>query len=123
MDGFSSSARIKVIASTNRIDQLDPALVRSNRFDRKIECPLPGAAGRTQILQVHSAKMRLGPDVDLSEVSRACAGFAGAQLRQVCVEAGVACMRRNGKAVEMRDFMDGVAVVMNRVGGDQGGYL
>lgn len=59
MDGFIANSSIKVIASTNRVDSLDPALVRSNRFDRKIECPLPNLVGRIQILKIHSAKMKL----------------------------------------------------------------
>lgn len=63
MDGFISNSQIKVIASTNRIDSLDPALVRSNRFDRKIECPLPNVQGRTKILEIHSKKMKIGPEV------------------------------------------------------------
>lgn len=122
MDGFISNSRIKVIASTNRIDQLDPALVRSNRFDRKIECPLPNLAGRVQILQIHAARMRLGPEVQLVEVAKSCDQFSGAQLKQVCVEAGMSCLRRNGQSVEMRDFMDGVIMVLNRSKEDHG-YL
>lgn len=72
MDGFISNNRIKVIASTNRVDQLDPALVRSNRFDRKIECTVPNQSGRVKILEIHSAKMKLASETSLEEVAKAC---------------------------------------------------
>jgi len=122
MDGFISNSRIKVIASTNRVDALDPALVRSNRFDRKIECPLPNLAGRVQILKIHSSKMTLQAGIDLQEVGKATDGFSGAQLKGVCVEAGMCCLRRKGREVEMRDFMDGIAVVANKKAAEEG-YL
>jgi 26S proteasome regulatory subunit T5 len=65
LDGFSSSANIKVIAATNRIDILDPALLRSGRLDRKIEFPLPNEEARARILQIHSRKMNVSPGESL----------------------------------------------------------
>lgn len=124
MDGFISNSHIKVVASTNRIDALDPALVRSNRFDRKIECPLPNITGRVQILKIHSKKMTLDDGILLEEVAKACEGFSGAQIKAVCVEAGMTCLRRRGRCVQMRDFMDGIAMVANKKNQDAlGAYL
>lgn len=86
LDGFSSDDRIKVIAATNRIDILDPALLRSGRLDRKIEFPLPNEEARARILQIHSRKMNVSKDVNFEELSRCCDEFNGAQCKAVCVE-------------------------------------
>merc|ERR1711879_913959 len=83
LDGFSSDTRIKVIAATNRPDILDPALLRSGRIDRKVECPLPNEQSRERIL-----RMNVNPDVNFQELARSTEDFNGAQLKAVCVEAG-----------------------------------
>jgi 26S proteasome regulatory subunit T5 len=70
LDGFSANTSVKVIAATNRIDILDPALLRSGRLDRKIEFPLPNEEARVRILQIHSRKMNVSPDVNFQELSR-----------------------------------------------------
>jgi 26S proteasome regulatory subunit T5 len=96
LDGFSSDDRIKVIAATNRPDILDPALLRSGRLDRKIEFPLPNEQSRAQILQIHSRKMNVSKkDVNFGELARSTEDFNGAQLKAVCVEAGMVALRRN----------------------------
>lgn len=92
LDGFSSNADIKVIAATNRVDILDPALLRSGRLDRKIEFPHPNEEARARIMQIHSRKMNVSPDVNYEELSRSTDDFNGAQCKAVCVEA-VSCMR------------------------------
>jgi hypothetical protein len=79
----------QVIAATNRIDTLDPALLRSGRLDRKIEFPLPNEEGRARIMQIHSRKMSVSPDVNFEELARCCDEFNGAQCKAVCVEAGM----------------------------------
>src|SRR3954466_11947374 len=94
LDGFASDDRIKVLAATNRVDVLDPALLRSGRLDRKIEFPLPNEEARAQILKIHSRKMNLGTDVNFEELSRNCEDFNGAQCKAVCVEAGMIALRR-----------------------------
>jgi len=86
LDGFNSTYDIKVIAATNRVDILDPALLRSGRFDRKIELPHPNEEARARIMQIHSRKMKT-LDVNFEELSRSTDGFNGAQCKAVCVEA------------------------------------
>ncbi|KAL2490170.1 26S protease regulatory subunit 6AA [Abeliophyllum distichum] len=95
LDGFSSDDRIKVIAATNRADILDPALMRSGRLDRKIEFPHPTEEARARILQIHSRKMNVHPDVNFEELARSTDDFNGAQLKAVCVEAGMLALRRD----------------------------
>ncbi|CAJ0762940.1 6866_t:CDS:2 [Entrophospora sp. SA101] len=108
LDGFSSDERIKVIAATNRIDILDPALLRSGRLDRKIEFPLPNEEARARILQIHSRKMTVGSDVNFDELARCCDEFNGAQCKAVCVEAGMLALRRGATELSHEDFMDEV---------------
>ncbi|KAJ1970745.1 26S proteasome regulatory subunit 6A [Dimargaris xerosporica] len=111
LDGFGSDDRIKVIAATNRIDILDPALLRSGRLDRKIEFPLPNEEARARILQIHSRKMNVGTDVNFEELSRCCDEFNGAQCKAVCVEAGMIALRRSATQLCHEDFMEGIQEV------------
>ncbi|TQE05148.1 hypothetical protein C1H46_009300 [Malus baccata] len=111
LDGFSSDDRIKVIAATNRADILDPALVRSGRLDRKIELPHPTEEARARILQIHSRKMNVHPDVNFEELARSTDDFNGAQLKAVCVEAGMLALRRDATEVNHEDFNEGIIQV------------
>ncbi|KAJ3215724.1 26S proteasome regulatory subunit 6A [Clydaea vesicula] len=111
LDGFSSDDRIKVIAATNRIDILDPALLRSGRLDRKVEFPLPNEEGRARIMQIHSRKMTVNPDVNFEELSRCCDEFNGAQCKAICVEAGMIALRRGASEIQHEDFMEGIQEV------------
>jgi 26S proteasome regulatory subunit T5 len=110
LDGFSSSDDIKVIAATNRIDILDPALLRSGRLDRKIEFPLPNEEARKHILSIHSRNMNT-VNVNYDELARSTNDFNGAQLKAVCVEAGMCALRRGAPTVTHDDFMEGIAQV------------
>mmetsp|Transcript_12305 Transcript_12305/g.19414 ORF Transcript_12305/g.19414 Transcript_12305/m.19414 type:complete len:131 (+) Transcript_12305:918-1310(+) len=111
LDGFTSNDDVKVIAATNRIDILDPALLRSGRIDRKIEFPLPNEEARARILVIHSRKMKYSPDVNFDELSRCTQDFNGAQLKAVCVEAGMLALRRNAKELQHEDFVEGIGAV------------
>ncbi|KAL9261903.1 26S proteasome regulatory subunit 6A homolog A-like protein [Drosera capensis] len=93
LDGFSSDERIKVIAATNRADILDPALMRSGRLDRKIEFPHPTEEARARILQIHSRKMNVHPDVNFEELAQSTDDCNGAELKAVCVEASMLALR------------------------------
>merc|ERR1719240_2131232 len=107
LDGFSSNDKIKVIAATNRPDTLDPALLRSGRLDRKIELPWPSEAARARIMQIHSRKMNVDKeDVNFEEIARCCEDFNGAQMKAICVEAGMLALRRESTAVKHEDFME-----------------
>jgi len=111
LDGFSSDVSIKVIAATNRPDILDPALMRSGRLDRKIEFPHPNEDSRAQILKIHSRKMNVNPDVNYEELGRSTDDFNAAQLKAVCVEAGMLALRRDGTEVNHEDFAEGIIQV------------
>jgi proteasome regulatory subunit len=112
MDGFRTRGDIKIIAATNRIDILDPALLRPGRFDRIIEIPMPSADGRLKILEIHAQKMRKGPDVDLEEIARATEEASGADLKAIVVEAGMNALRRNATSVCREDFEKAVGKVL-----------
>src|SRR5271154_1575934 len=111
LDGFSSDERIKVIAATNRIDILDPALLRSGRLDRKIEFPLPNEEARAQILCIHSRKMTVDEGVNWAELARSTDEFGGAQLKAVCVEAGMIALRKGQNSIGHEHYVDAVAEV------------
>eukprot|EP01111_Echinosteliopsis_oligospora_P003019 TRINITY_DN1485_c0_g1_i1.p1 TRINITY_DN1485_c0_g1~~TRINITY_DN1485_c0_g1_i1.p1 ORF type:complete len:429 (-),score=165.92 TRINITY_DN1485_c0_g1_i1:71-1357(-) len=111
LDGFSSTAGIKVIAATNRIDILDPALLRAGRLDRKIEFPLPNEEARDRILRIHSRKMNTSDKVNFEELARSSEDFNGAQLKAVCVEAGMIALRRGATELNHNDFVEGIAEV------------
>jgi len=111
LDGFTSNEMIKVIAATNRPDVLDPALLRSGRLDRKIELPHPTEDARAHILKIHSRKMNVGGDVVFEELARSCDDFNGAQLKAVCVEAGMLALRNERSEISHEDFVEGITVV------------
>ena len=103
MDGFSVNEGIIVMAATNRVDILDPAILRPGRFDRKIVVGRPDVKGRLEILNVHSAKKPLGDDVDLDSLSRTTAGFTGADLENLLNEAAINAARDGRKFISNDD--------------------
>lgn len=103
MDGFGVNEGIIVMAATNRIDILDPAILRPGRFDRKIVVGRPDVQGRLEILQVHAAKKPLGDDVDLEKLARTSAGFTGADLENVLNEAAIGAARKKSKYITNAD--------------------
>jgi ATP-dependent 26S proteasome regulatory subunit len=111
LDGFASDDRIKVIAATNRVDVLDPALLRSGRLDRKIEFPLPNEEARAQILKIHSRKMKVDPAVNWGELARSTDEFGGAMLKAVCVEAGMIALRMGKNKIGHEHYVDAIAEV------------
>jgi proteasome regulatory subunit len=105
LDGFDARGEVKIVAATNRIDLLDPALMRPGRFDRIIEIPMPDAEGRKEILKIHTRNMKL-ENVDLDEFVEMTSGLSGADLKAIVTEAGMFVIRRKGRAVTMQDFKD-----------------
>jgi proteasome regulatory subunit len=105
LDGFDARGDVKIVAATNRIDLLDPALLRPGRFDRIIEIPSPDAQGRTEIFKIHTRNMKLD-NVDIDELVEITDGLSGAELKAIVSEAGMFVIRRKGKAVTMQDFKD-----------------
>jgi cell division protease FtsH len=104
MDGFESNDGVILIASTNRPDVLDPALLRPGRFDRRVVVSRPDVRGREGILKVHTRKIPLGEDVDISVIARGTPGFTGADLANLVNEAALNAARYNKKVVAMFDF-------------------
>jgi len=104
MDGFESNDGVILIASTNRPDVLDPALLRPGRFDRRVVVSRPDVRGREGILKVHTRKIPLGEDVDISVIARGTPGFTGADLANLVNEAALNAARYNKKVVAMSDF-------------------
>ncbi len=104
MDGFSSSENVIVIAATNRVDVLDPALLRPGRFDRQVVVNLPDVHGREQILAVHARKIKMDPGVNLTPVARATPGFSGAELANLINEAALIAARKNLNCVTQAEL-------------------
>ena len=104
MDGFESSEGVILIAATNRPDVLDPALLRPGRFDRRVVVNKPDVNGRRQILEVHTRKTPIGPDVDLEKIARGTPGFSGADLENLVNEAALVAARTDEKFLDMEAF-------------------
>lgn len=104
MDGFETSDQVIVIAATNRVDVLDPALIRPGRFDRQVFVPFPDVQGRYEILKVHARKITMGPNVDLRRLARATPMFTGAELAAIINEAAILATMANKDFVEMDDL-------------------
>jgi 26S proteasome regulatory subunit T4 len=105
IDGFDELGRVKVIMATNRPDVLDPALLRPGRLDRKIEIPLPNESGRVDILKIHSKPMTKKGEIEYESLGKITDGFNGADLRNVCTEAGMFAIREQREYVIQEDFM------------------
>lgn len=106
MDGFEPSGQVKIIAATNRIDLLDPALLRPGRFDRVIEIPIPDEKAREDILKIHTRHMNLADDVDMTKLARMADGLSGADLKIIVKEAGMFVLRRRGEQITMKDMTE-----------------
>jgi len=105
MDGFDELGKVKMIMATNRPDVLDPALLRPGRLDRKIEIPLPNEAGRLDIIKIHAGPITKHGDIDYESIVKLSDGFNGADLRNVCTEAGMFAIRAERDYVVNEDFM------------------
>ena len=112
LDGFDTTEGVILIAATNRPDVLDPALLRPGRFDRHIVVPIPDIKGREEILKVHTRRIKLASDVDLSIVAQRTPGFVGADLANLVNEAALLASRKNKDAVDMFDFDEAIEKVM-----------
>ena len=111
LDGFKERGDVKIIGATNRIDILDPALLRPGRFDRIIEIPEPDRDGRESILKIHTRRMNLSEDVNLGDVANLTEGMKGADLSSICTEAGMFAIREERSTVTYSDFLKAIAKV------------
>lgn len=114
LDGFEPAQNIKVLMATNRIDVLDPALLRPGRIDRKIEFPAPNETARLGILKIHSRKMNLSRNLNLMKIAFRMKGSSGADMKGVCTEAGMFAIRERRIHVTQEDFEMAVVKVMSK---------
>jgi len=108
LDGFEELGKVKVIMATNRPDILDPALLRPGRLDRKVEIPIPNEAARLDIIKIHSSKLRKKDDIDYDAIVKLSEDFNGADLRNICTEAGMFAIRADRDYIIQEDFMKAV---------------
>ena len=112
MDGFEKNDAVVLIAATNRVDVLDPALLRPGRFDRQIVVDAPDVRGREKILEVHSKNKPIGPDVDLPRIAKLTAGMTGADLMNLMNEAALLTARRNKQQISMAEVNESMERLM-----------
>ena len=122
MDGFDNRGDVRIMAATNRVDMLDPALLRPGRFDRILEIPLPDEKARLEILRIHTARMHLA-GVDLSRMVSATEHCTGADLQAICREAGMIAVRREADSVSQQDFADALQKVRHKISQDDRMFL
>jgi len=125
LDGFDSKSDVKVIMATNRIESLDPALIRPGRIDRKIEIPLPDEKTKRRIFNIHSKRMTLSDDVNFDELIMAKDDLSGADIKAMCTEAGLMALRMRRMKVTAEDFRKSKENVLYRKkeGTHEGLYL
>jgi proteasome regulatory subunit len=114
LDGFTDRGNVRIMAATNRIDMLDPAILRPGRFDRIIEVPLPDERGRDAIFKIHTRKMTMEPDVDMNEVVADTEGTSGADIKSIVTEAGMFAIRRRARSVCKNDFDQAIEKVLKK---------
>lgn len=118
LDGFDERGDIKVIMATNRIEALDPALLRPGRIDRKIKFPMPDAKTKRRIFDIHTSKMTLGDDVDLEKIVMSKDELSGADVKAICTEAGMLALRERRMKVTQADFEKAKEKALYRKKGD-----
>ncbi|KAI6028265.1 P-loop containing nucleoside triphosphate hydrolase protein [Pisolithus orientalis] len=114
LNGFSNDKHIKVITATNWINILDPALLHLGHLDRKIKFPILNETARAHILEIHSRKMTISPDVNYEELACSSDEFNGAQLKVTCVEAGMVTLREGAMKVTYEHFLSGIALMQSK---------
>ncbi len=125
LDGFDERGDVKVIMATNKIETLDPALIRPGRIDRKIEFPLPDIKTKRRIFQIHTGKMSLSDDVDLEVFVMSKDDLSGADIKAICTEAGLLALRERRMKVKQDDFVKAKEKALYRKKGNipEGLYL
>lgn len=118
LDGFDARSEVKVIMATNRIESLDPALIRPGRIDRKIEFPHPDVNTKRMIFKIHTSKMTLADDVDLEEFIASKDELTGADIKAVCTEAGLLALRERRMKVQQKDFVKAKETALYRKQGN-----
>ena len=115
LDGFEQRGDVKIIGATNRIDILDPALLRPGRFDRLIEFPIPDDTARNAIFRIHTRNLNCEGDLNFRKLVELTEGATGADIKAICTEAGMFAIRKESEMIIEQDFVDAVNKVMNKV--------
>lgn len=114
LDGFSARGDVKIIGATNRIDLLDPALLRPGRFDRILEIPPPDVKGREAIFKIHLERMNVSDDVDPRQLSLLAQGATGAAIKAICTEAGLFAIRGRRDQITKEDFAKAIKKILKK---------
>ena len=123
IDGFKPLGNVKIIAATNRLDILDPAITRPGRLDRIIEVGYPDEKAKVEILKIHTKKMNLDDNVNLEEIAKKLGKkVSGAEIKAICTEAGYFALRRNSTKIKMQDFENAIKKVLGKKSKKKGNY-
>lgn len=115
LDGFEKRGDVKIIGATNRVDILDPALLRPGRFDRMIEFPIPNDEARRAIFKIHTKRLRVEEKIDLDRLVSLTEGATGADIKAIATEAGMFAIRKEAEMIVHKDFIDAIDKVMKKV--------
>jgi len=115
LDGFEERGDVKIIGATNRIDILDPALLRPGRFDRMIDFPMPNGEARTSIFKIHTRNLRIDGELNFKKLVELTEGATGADIKAICTEAGMFAIRKEAEAIIKDDFIEAINKVMNKM--------
>ena len=115
LDGFEQRGDVKIIGATNRVDILDPALLRPGRFDRMIDFPIPDEVARDAIFRIHTRNLHVEEKIEFKRLVSMTEGATGADIKAICTEAGMFAIRKDADVIINKDFFDAVDKVMNKV--------
>jgi proteasome regulatory subunit len=115
LDGFELRGDVKIIGATNRVDILDPALLRPGRFDRMIDFPIPDEVARKAIFQIHTRPLNVVEDLNIKKLVDLTEGCTGADIKAICTEAGMFAIRKESETINENDFIDAVNKVMSKI--------
>ena len=119
LDGFEQRGDVKIIGATNRVDILDPALLRPGRFDRMIDFPIPNEDARNSIFKIHTRSLNVNENINIKRLVDLTEGATGADIKAICTEAGMFAIRKEAEAIYETDFINAVEKVMAKVRGKQ----
>ena len=114
LDGFHANNNIKILMATNRIDILDPALIRPGRIDRKIKIPNPNTEGRLSILKIHLRKIKVEPGIDLWMISKTLKNSSGAEIKSICTESGISAVKNKRTVITFEDIYNAIEKVFDK---------
>ncbi|HDZ17236.1 MAG TPA: AAA family ATPase, partial [archaeon] len=115
LDGFEQRGDVKIIGATNRVDILDPALLRPGRFDRMIYFPIPDELTRKSIFKIHTRSLKVEEAIDFKRLVNLTEGATGADIKAICTEAGMFAIRKEAESIVSKDFLEAIDKVMKKI--------